>query len=130
MYVWWESLRVRPNSYFRNFFLVAPSPPCSKRFVSFYFSSPFSLRDESMKESLYALAVFASPGSMIDDDLRRGCCGVCEKDRGNLSSSRKSRAAMLILFSLSFICGWRNRIRRLGKTYGTYGTSGLYGTYA
>jgi len=80
-----------------------------------------------MKESLYALAVFASPGSMIDDDLRRGCCGVCEeKDRGNLSSSRKSRAArtaMLILLSLSFICGWRNRIRRLGQTYGT---SGLY----
>lgn len=78
-----------------------------------------------MNESLYALAVFASPGSMIDDDLRRGC-GVCEeeKDRGNLSSSRKSRAAraaMLILSSLSFICGWRNRVRRLGKTYGTSG---------
>jgi hypothetical protein len=77
-----------------------------------------------MKESLYALAVFASPGSMIDDDLRRGC-GVCEeKDRGNLSSSRKSlaaRAAMLILPSLSFICGWRYRVRRLGKTYGTSG---------
>ena len=112
--------------------MVAPSLLVQNdllRFFYFYFSSPFSLRDESMKESLYALAVFASPGSMIDDDLKSGCCGVCEeKDRRNLSSSRKSRAsppraAMLILLSLSFICGWRNRIRRLGKTYGT---SGLY----
>lgn len=45
--------------------------------------------------------MFASPGSMIDDDLRRGY-GVCEETgRGNLSSSKSSRAActaMLISF--------------------------------
>ena len=125
MYVWWETLRVGCNFYFRIFSCCA-FPSLFKTICFVLFSSPFSLRDESMKESLYALAVFASPGLMIDDDLRRGC-GLCkEKDRGNLSSSRKSRsarAAMLILPSLSFICGWRNRVRRLGKTYGT---SGLY----
>lgn len=55
-----------------------------------------------MKESLYALAVFASPGPMIDDDLRRGY-GVCEETgRGNLSSSRKSRAARTAMLVLSF----------------------------
>ena len=77
-----------------------------------------------MRESLYALAVFASPGSVIDDDLRRGY-GVCEEtDRGNLSSSRKSRAAraaMLVLLFVSFICGWRSRVRRLEKTHGISG---------
>jgi hypothetical protein len=55
---------------------------------------------------------------MIDDDLRRGY-GVCEETgRGNLSSSKSSRAArtaMLILCFISFICGWRKRVRRLEK---------------
>jgi hypothetical protein len=70
-----------------------------------------------MRESLYALAVFASPGSVIDDDLRRGY-GVCEEtDRGNLSSSRKSRAARAALrchacFVIRFFYLW---VEKQGK---------------
>ena len=101
MYMWWESLRVGLNFYFRIFFCYI-FPSLFKTICFFLFSSPFSLRDESMRESLYALAVFASPSSMIDDDLRRGY-GVCEEtERGNLSSSRKCLAARTALLILSF----------------------------